>query len=169
MCKVSQKDHPLLAPARTNLLASLSTGENCAAAIQTRQVEYGGHEVWIQEGALGDGLGARVWIAAHILCRSDFTPTLNLPLKELRMISMSQSARQISELNTQPCTGKVRLRYCRDCINQHQFLNRYLILKPSLVAGQDVLELGSGCGLCGILAAKLGASGVSSLSPIRSA
>ena len=30
---------------------------------------YGSHRVWIQEAGLGDGLGARVWIAAHILSR----------------------------------------------------------------------------------------------------
>lgn len=31
---------------------------------------------------------------------------------------------------------------------------------PSIVAGKSVLEIGSGCGLCGIVAAKLGASRV---------
>lgn len=36
-----------------------------------------------------------------------------------------------------------------------------LAADPSLVAGKRVLELGSGCGLCGFLATKLGAQDVS--------
>ena len=30
---------------------------------------YEGVDVCIQEGTLGDGLGAKVWMVAHILCR----------------------------------------------------------------------------------------------------
>ena len=37
-----------------------------------------------------------------------------------------------------------------------------LVEKPQLVQGREVLEIGSGTGLCGIVAAKLGASKVSS-------
>lgn len=33
-------------------------------------------------------------------------------------------------------------------------------MHPAIVAGKKVLEIGSGCGLCGILAAKLGAAQV---------
>lgn len=37
---------------------------------------------------------------------------------------------------------------------------RELLKHPAVVAGKAVLEIGSGCGLCGILAAKLGAAQV---------
>lgn len=68
---------------------------------QRRCVEYApGVTVDIQEGALGDGLGARVWLVAHLL------------------------ARQLAHT-------------------------------PSLVAGKHVLELGAGCGVVGITAAKV--------------
>lgn len=39
---------------------------------------------------------------------------------------------------------------CRD--------RRELVVTPSLVRGRSVLEIGAGVGLCGLLAAKLGAS-----------
>ena len=37
---------------------------------------------------------------------------------------------------------------------------RHLTAHPQLVRRRRVLELGSGCGLCGILAAKMGAAEV---------
>ena len=37
---------------------------------------------------------------------------------------------------------------------------RELVQKPDLVRGRAVLELGSGCGLCGIVADQLGAQQV---------
>ena len=39
-------------------------------------------------------------------------------------------------------------------------LCRHLVDNPALVRGRRVLELGSGTGLCGIVAAKLGAAEV---------
>lgn len=39
---------------------------------------------------------------------------------------------------------------------------RHLVSKPGLVCGKRVLEIGSGCGLCGMLALKLQAQEVSS-------
>lgn len=36
-------------------------------------------------------------------------------------------------------------------------LCRELVAHPGIVAGKEVLEIGSGTGLCGIVAAKLGA------------
>lgn len=39
-------------------------------------------------------------------------------------------------------------------------LCREMLTRPSLVAGRNVLELGSGCGLCGLLAVKMGAATV---------
>ncbi|KAL0036907.1 hypothetical protein WJX77_004594 [Trebouxia sp. C0004] len=39
-------------------------------------------------------------------------------------------------------------------------LSRELIEHPGIVAGKSVLEIGSGCGLCGIVAARLGAAQV---------
>lgn len=42
-------------------------------------------------------------------------------------------------------------------------LCRRLAEKPELISGKRVLEIGSGCGLCGILAAKLGAAEVTGL------
>ena len=40
------------------------------------------------------------------------------------------------------------------------WLCRHLVDNPALVRGRHVLELGSGTGLCGIVAAKLGAAEV---------
>ncbi len=69
---------------------------------QRRCFEYApGISIDIQEGALGDGLGARVWLVAHLL------------------------ARQLAHA-------------------------------PLIVAGKSVLELGAGCGVAGIVAAKVG-------------
>ncbi len=56
----------------------------------------------IKEGALGDGLGSKVWLMAHVLARE-------------------------------------------------------VISYPQLVRGKRVLEIGAGCGLNGIVAAKCGA------------
>ncbi len=38
--------------------------------------------------------------------------------------------------------------------------HRELIEHPGIIASKSVLEIGSGCGLCGIVAAKLGAAQV---------
>lgn len=38
-------------------------------ALQVSTVQYGDISIKLQEGALGDGLGARVWVVAHTLCR----------------------------------------------------------------------------------------------------
>ena len=38
--------------------------------MQSRVIKYGEVSIHITEGALGDGLGARVWVVAHTLCRS---------------------------------------------------------------------------------------------------
>ena len=42
--------------------------------VQIRTVSYGDLSINIKEGALSDGLGARIWVAAHILCRSALIP-----------------------------------------------------------------------------------------------
>ena len=42
----------------------------------------------------------------------------------------------------------------------NSWLCRHLVDNPALVRGRRVLELGSGTGLCGIVAAKLGAAEV---------
>ncbi|GIL74114.1 hypothetical protein Vretifemale_4142, partial [Volvox reticuliferus] len=76
-----------------------------ATAGKVSTFTYDNAVVHIREGALGDGLGAKVWMVAHMLC--------------LELAS-----------------------------------NR------GLVAGQHVLELGSGCGVCGLAAAALGAGHV---------
>jgi predicted nicotinamide N-methyase len=72
---------------------------------RVRTLSYGGNSVTVNEGALGDGVGARVWTVAHTLCQA-------------------------------------------------------LAARPELVKESTVLELGAGCGVCGLLAAKLGASEV---------
>ncbi|GFR48037.1 hypothetical protein Agub_g9869, partial [Astrephomene gubernaculifera] len=77
-----------------------------ATAGKVSTYTYDGAVVHIQEGALGDGLGAKVWMVAHMLC--------------LELAS-----------NRGP-----------------------------LLAGKKVLELGSGCGVCGLAAAALGAGQV---------
>lgn len=38
-------------------------------AVQVRTSQYGGVPVVLKEGALGDGVGAKVWTVAHTLCR----------------------------------------------------------------------------------------------------
>lgn len=42
---------------------------------------------------------------------------------------------------------------------------RLLVENPRLVEGKEVLEIGAGTGLCGIVAAKLGAAQVTILMP----
>ena len=46
------------------------------------------------------------------------------------------------------------------CFDTLQALARTLVAAPQLLQGQSVLELGAGCGLVGLLAARLGASQV---------
>lgn len=70
-----------------------------------RAFTYGGTQLVLKEGALGDGVGAKVWTVAHLVCRE-------------------------------------------------------LAAHPEAVRGATVLEIGAGCGACGILAAKLGAAQV---------
>ncbi|KAI8111253.1 hypothetical protein M9434_004825 [Picochlorum sp. BPE23] len=36
---------------------------------RVRSIEYGGHTIYIKEGALGDGVGAKVWRVARIMCQ----------------------------------------------------------------------------------------------------
>lgn len=76
-----------------------------ASSTRLRTFHYGNEAVTVKEGALGDGVGAKVWTVAHILC--------------------------------------------------HEIASN-----PSLVQCRTVLEIGSGCGACGLLAARLGASRV---------
>ncbi|KAF5838415.1 hypothetical protein DUNSADRAFT_2884 [Dunaliella salina] len=73
-----------------------------AAGGKVSNFRYGKTSVRIREGALGDGLGAKVWTVAHMLCR---------------------------------------------VLAEH----------PGFVQGRTLLEIGAGCGVCGIVAAKLGA------------
>lgn len=76
-----------------------------ASGVRIRSLYYQGLPVTVKEGALGDGVGAKVWTVAHTLCQ--------------------------------------------EMAENHQ-----------IVAGQSVLEIGAGCGPCGLLAAKIGASEV---------
>lgn len=41
----------------------------CHGWVQAMDYSYGDVTVRIQEGMLGDGLGARVWTVAHVMCR----------------------------------------------------------------------------------------------------
>jgi len=76
-----------------------------ASGVRIRTLHYQGLPVTVKEGALGDGVGAKVWTVAHTLCQ--------------------------------------------EMAENHQ-----------IVAGKSILEIGAGCGPCGLLAAKIGASGV---------
>jgi hypothetical protein len=76
-----------------------------ASGERLRWLRYGPHDVAVKEGALGDGVGAKVWQSAHAMCRE-------------------------------------------------------LLSAPSMVEGKDVLEIGAGCGACGLLAARLGPTSV---------
>ncbi len=40
-----------------------------APRAQVRTFHYGGIPLVLKEGALGDGVGAKVWTVAHTLCR----------------------------------------------------------------------------------------------------
>lgn len=46
------------------------------------------------------------------------------------------------------------------CANANFHMCREMIARPEVVQGHEVLEIGAGCGVCGILAAKLGAQSV---------
>lgn len=46
----------------------------CSPAMQSHIIKYGELSIDIKEGALGDGLGARVWVVAHTLCRLEPRP-----------------------------------------------------------------------------------------------
>ncbi|PRW59248.1 Nicotinamide N-methyltransferase-like [Chlorella sorokiniana] len=76
-----------------------------ASGGKIRTFAYGGTPVVLKEGALGDGVGAKVWTVAHTFCRE-------------------------------------------------------MASHPDIVRGCSVLEIGAGCGACGILAAKLDAQRV---------
>ncbi len=76
-----------------------------ASGVKIRTLYYQGLPIVVKEGALGDGVGAKVWTVAHTLCQ--------------------------------------------EMAEKHQ-----------IVAGQTVLEIGAGCGPCGLLAAKIGATEV---------
>lgn len=36
---------------------------------RVRLIEYGGHAIYVKEGALGDGVGAKIWRVARIMCQ----------------------------------------------------------------------------------------------------
>ena len=76
-----------------------------ATSTRLRALSYRGIPITVKEGALGDGVGAKVWTVAHVVCHE-------------------------------------------------------MVLHPGLVLNKTVLEIGAGCGACGLLAAKLGASQV---------
>ena len=73
-----------------------------ASGVRIRTLYYQGTPIIVKEGALGDGVGAKVWTVAHTLCQE-------------------------------------------------------LVENPSMILGKSVLEIGAGCGPCGLLASKLGA------------
>lgn len=61
--------------APTVFVHMLHTSQGCCpetgvlTCMQSQVIKYGKLSVHIKEGALGDGLGARVWVVAHTLCR----------------------------------------------------------------------------------------------------
>ncbi|KAJ9531896.1 hypothetical protein QJQ45_021993 [Haematococcus lacustris] len=94
--------------------------------------EYGSCLVRVQEGSLGDGLGAQVWTAAHLLCR------------RLTLVFGTASLHAWRSAG-----GSWLLVVCSEMVEW-----------PAFVMGQAVLEIGSGCGVCGLLAMQLGAQQV---------
>ncbi|KAG7675269.1 hypothetical protein Ndes2437B_g00460 [Nannochloris sp. 'desiccata'] len=76
-----------------------------ARGVRIRTLYYQGLSVTVKEGALGDGVGAKVWTVAHTLCQE-------------------------------------------------------MAAHHEIVAGKSILEIGAGCGPCGLLAAKIGAGEV---------
>ena len=72
------------------------------------------------------------------------------------MLCMPKVSQQLVHVAQEPIAGSRR--------DQHEFdiplclICRELVEAPGLVQGRSVLELGAGVGLCGLLAAKLGAS-----------
>ncbi|GAX79085.1 hypothetical protein CEUSTIGMA_g6525.t1 [Chlamydomonas eustigma] len=97
---LSKTDDEELMEAAARVITACSGHMACGGKV--REFTYDGIRVGIKEGALGDGLGAKVWSLAHVLARE-------------------------------------------------------LVEYPALVSGKRVLEIGAGCGLNGIIAAKLGA------------
>ena len=171
--------------------------------MQSRTIEYGELTVNIQEGALGDGLGARVWVVAHTLCRfialvhccvanrRVFGPRTAAVSCRLPTASHEQSSAIVLSVSSVPDyvvpthlflpvrklaldATCIRARPCHECcltvcfcpktdmraLTASLHAYRELLAHPSIVAGKTVLEIGSGCGLCGIVAAKLGAQQV---------
>lgn len=87
----------------SRIIAACSGPMACGGKVSS--FTYDGVTVHIREGALGDGLGAKVWSVCHIMCRE-------------------------------------------------------LVRHPEIFRGQQVLELGSGTGLVGLVAAAAGAQQV---------
>jgi predicted nicotinamide N-methyase len=104
----TQHSDEILLDSISNAIAACSGPMACKGRLQSYIFPSNNNiiSVTIQEGALGQGVGAKVWSAALVLCQ---------------------------ELADHP---------------------------SQLVQGKQVLELGSGCGVCGIVAAHLGAERV---------
>ncbi|WIA13232.1 hypothetical protein OEZ85_006822 [Tetradesmus obliquus] len=100
---LSQTSDEKTMEAVSRIIAACSGPMACGGKVSS--FTYDGVTVHIREGALGDGLGAKVWSVCHIMCRE-------------------------------------------------------LVRHPEIFRGQQVLELGSGTGLVGLVAAAAGAQQV---------
>ncbi|WIA33377.1 hypothetical protein OEZ86_006513 [Tetradesmus obliquus] len=100
---LSQTSDEKTMEAVSRIIAACSGAMACGGKVSS--FSYDGVTVHIREGALGDGLGAKVWSVCHIMCRE-------------------------------------------------------LVRHPEIFRGQQVLELGSGTGLVGLVAAAAGAAQV---------
>ncbi|KAG2491726.1 hypothetical protein HYH03_009889 [Edaphochlamys debaryana] len=113
-----------------------------AAANKVSTSSYGPATVCIREAALGDGLGARVWLVAHTLCAE-------LAEAEAAAATAAEAAQEAAPEAAAAEAGA----------------GGAAVAAPGgprrpLLRGQAVLELGSGCGVCGLAAAQLGAARV---------
>jgi len=65
------KKHPDLPEGTLNDLSTVISfcSGPISHATRFKTISYGGHDIVIKEGALGDGVGAKLWLVARVMCR----------------------------------------------------------------------------------------------------
>lgn len=126
--------------------------------LQVCSFSYGGVTVHLREGALGDGLGAKVWSVCHIMCRCVLPHHVRPGQLQLQALHnptrVQQSARPAADSCAACLPACLPVGVLTGC---RRALARELVRHPEIFRDQVVLELGSGTGLVGIVAALAGA------------
>lgn len=129
--------------------------------VQPRTFRYGDTSVVLKEGSLGDGTGAKVWTCAHVLSRWALARQEGLAAMARWCMQQYQS---VAECMLQARAGRVGQLMLKHTMlpapHPSCHLCRELASHPQIVRDRRVLEIGAGCGACGILGAKLGAAEV---------